>query len=68
MSCLLGMDKVMTTGQNWQKPGISRGFECLAGCPGELPTDQRLDSGGSLVFVTEPLGHDLILLVKHQPL
>ncbi len=33
-----------------------------AGCPGEMPTDQRMDDAGSLVFDSAPLAHDLDLL------
>jgi putative CocE/NonD family hydrolase len=33
-----------------------------AGCPGEHPTDQRLDDGGALVFDTPVLEHELVVL------
>jgi uncharacterized protein len=33
-----------------------------AGCPGEMPTDQRLDDAGSLVFDSAPLSQSLDLL------
>jgi putative CocE/NonD family hydrolase len=33
-----------------------------AGCPGEHPTDQRLDDGGALVFDTAMLEHEIVVL------
>ena len=33
-----------------------------AGCPGEHPTDQRLDDGGALVFDTPVLERDIAVL------
>ena len=33
-----------------------------AGCPGEHPTDQRLDDGGALVFDTAVLEHEIVVL------
>ncbi len=38
-----------------QSHGKAAGEWMAAGCPGEMPTDQRLDDGGSLNFDTEVL-------------
>jgi putative CocE/NonD family hydrolase len=45
-----------------QSHGKAAGEWMGAGCPGEHPTDQRLDDGGALVFETAPLAHDLAVL------
>jgi putative CocE/NonD family hydrolase len=45
-----------------QTVGIGCGEWMGAGCPGEMPTDQRLDDGGSLVFDSAPLEQALDLL------
>ena len=45
-----------------QTVGIGCGEWMGAGCPGEMPTDQRMDDGGSLVFDSAPLEQELDLL------
>jgi len=45
-----------------QTVGIGCGEWMGAGCPGEMPTDQRMDDGGSLVFDSAPLQQELDLL------
>src|SRR6185295_4819094 len=45
-----------------QTVGLGSGEWMGAGCPGEMPTDQRMDDAGSLVFDSAPLAHDLDLL------
>jgi hypothetical protein len=45
-----------------QTVGLGCGEWMGAGCPGEMPTDQRLDDAGSLVFDSAPLEGDLELL------
>mgnify|MGYP003897527537 FL=1 len=45
-----------------QTVGIGCGEWMGAGCPGEMPADQRLDDGGSLVFDSAPLDRELDLL------
>ncbi|MGH6892418.1 MAG: CocE/NonD family hydrolase, partial [Dongiaceae bacterium] len=45
-----------------QTVGLGCGEWMGAGCPGEMPMDQRIDDAGSLVFDSEPLGGDLDLL------
>src|SRR2546429_2958798 len=45
-----------------QSHGKAAGEWMGVGCPGEQPTDQRLDDGGALVFDTPPLGSELSVL------
>jgi len=45
-----------------QSHGKAAGEWMGAGCPGEHPTDQRLDDGGALVFETPPLTRELSIL------
>jgi len=45
-----------------QSHGRAGGEWMGAGCPGEHPTDQRLDDGGALLFETAPLDADLSVL------
>ncbi len=45
-----------------QSVGLGCGEWMGAGCPGEMPMDQRIDDAGSLVFDSEPLARDLDLL------
>jgi len=45
-----------------QSHGKAAGEWMAAGCPGEHPTDQRLDDGGALVFDSAVLNHDLEVL------
>ena len=45
-----------------QSHGKAAGEWMGVGCPGEQPTDQRLDDGGALVFDTPTLGNDLVVL------
>ena len=45
-----------------QSHGKAAGEWMGAGCPGEHPTDQRLDDGGALVFETSMLEHDIVVL------
>ncbi|MEH3128079.1 CocE/NonD family hydrolase [Agrobacterium cavarae] len=45
-----------------QSHGKAGGEWMATGCPGEHPTDQRLDNGGALVFETEILEQDLDVL------
>lgn len=46
--------------------GMASGEWMAAGCPGEMPTDQRLDDGGALVFETAPLSDPLEVLGAPQ--
>lgn len=45
-----------------QTVGLGCGEWMGAGCPGEMPADQRMDDAGSLVFESAPLTRDLDLL------
>ena len=45
-----------------QSHGKAAGEWMGAGCPGEHPTDQRLDDGGALVFDTPVLDHEIVVL------
>ncbi len=45
-----------------QSHGKAAGEWMATGCPGEHPTDQRLDDGGALVFETAPLERELAVL------
>lgn len=45
-----------------QSHGKAAGEWMGAGCPGEQPTDQRLDDGGALVFETPALDQELVIL------
>ena len=45
-----------------QSHGKAAGEWMGVGCPGEQPTDQRLDDGGALVFDTPSLGSELSVL------
>lgn len=45
-----------------QSHGKAAGEWMGTGCPGEQPTDQRLDDGGALVFESAPLEADLSVL------
>jgi uncharacterized protein len=45
-----------------QSHGKAAGEWMAAGCPGEHPTDQRLDDGGALVFETALLERDIAVL------
>jgi len=45
-----------------QSHGKTAGEWMCAGCPGEHPTDQRLDDGGALVFDTPVLEHAIPVL------
>jgi putative CocE/NonD family hydrolase len=45
-----------------QSHGKAAGEWMGTGCPGEAPTDQRLDDGGALVFQTAPLDHAIEIL------
>jgi uncharacterized protein len=45
-----------------QSHGKASGEWMGVGCPGEQPTDQRLDDGGALVFDTAVLGRELEVL------
>ncbi|MFT9257365.1 MAG: CocE/NonD family hydrolase [Acetobacter sp.] len=45
-----------------QSHGRAGGEWMGTGCPGEMPTDQRLDDGGALVFETDILETDLEIL------
>jgi uncharacterized protein len=45
-----------------QSHGKAAGEWMCAGCPGEHPTDQRLDDGGALVFDTAVLAHEVTVL------
>lgn len=45
-----------------QSHGKAAGEWMGVGCPGEQPTDQRLDDGGALCFDTPTLGNDLVIL------
>jgi putative CocE/NonD family hydrolase len=45
-----------------QSHGKAAGEWMGVGCPGEQPTDQRLDDGGALVFETAPLDNELSVL------
>ncbi|MGR3197292.1 MAG: CocE/NonD family hydrolase, partial [Paracoccus sp. (in: a-proteobacteria)] len=45
-----------------QSHGKASGEWMAAGVPGEMPTDQRLDDGGSLNFDTEVLGKEVEIL------
>jgi uncharacterized protein len=45
-----------------QSHGKASGEWMAAGCPGEHPTDQRLDDGGALVFETPALERDTAVL------
>jgi putative CocE/NonD family hydrolase len=45
-----------------QSHGRAGGEWMGTGCPGEHPTDQRLDDGGALVFETDVLEHDIAVL------
>jgi len=45
-----------------QSHGKAAGEWMGAGCPGEHPTDQRLDDGGALVFDTPVLEHEIAVL------
>jgi hypothetical protein len=45
-----------------QSHGKAAGEWMGTGCPGERPTDQRLDDGGALVFDTGVLEHELAVL------
>ena len=45
-----------------QSHGKAAGEWMGAGCPGEHPTDQRLDDGGALLFETPPLREELSIL------
>lgn len=42
--------------------GMAAGEWMATGCPGEMPTDQRLDDGAALVFETEPLAEAVEIL------
>lgn len=45
-----------------QSHGKASGEWMATGCPGEHPTDQRLDNGGALIFETAPLEEDFDIL------
>ena len=45
-----------------QSVGLACGEWMGAGCPGEMPADQRMDDSGSLTFDSAPLTQDLDLL------
>src|SRR5579863_6395168 len=45
-----------------QSHGKAAGEWMGVGCPGEQPTDQRLDDGGALIFDTPTLANDLVVL------
>jgi uncharacterized protein len=45
-----------------QSHGKAAGEWMGVGCPGEQPTDQRLDDGGALVFDTPPLDSEVSVL------
>jgi hypothetical protein len=45
-----------------QSHGKAAGEWMGVGCPGEHPTDQRLDDGGALVFDTPPLASEIPVL------
>ena len=45
-----------------QSHGRAAGEWMATGCPGEQPTDQRLDDGGALVFDTAVLDEEICLL------
>jgi uncharacterized protein len=45
-----------------QSHGKAAGEWMGAGCPGEHPTDQRLDDGGALVFETPVLEREIVVL------
>lgn len=45
-----------------QSHGRSAGEWMATGCPGEQPTDQRLDDGGALTFDSEPLDEQVCVL------
>jgi putative CocE/NonD family hydrolase len=45
-----------------QTVGLGCGEWMGAGCPGEMPADQRMDDAGSLIFDSAPLERDLDLL------
>jgi putative CocE/NonD family hydrolase len=45
-----------------QSHGKAAGEWMGAGCPGEHPTDQRLDDGGALVFDTPVLEREIVVL------
>lgn len=45
-----------------QSHGKSAGEWMATGCPGEQPTDQRLDDGGALVFDTAALEEEICVL------
>jgi len=45
-----------------QSHGKAAGEWMGVGCPGEQPTDQRLDDGGALVFDSDILDHELEVL------
>jgi len=45
-----------------QSHGKAAGEWMGTGCPGEQPTDQRLDDGGALLFDTPFLDHELFVL------
>jgi len=45
-----------------QTVGVACGEWMGAGCPGEMPADQRMDDAGSLTFDSAPLIQDLDLL------
>lgn len=56
-----GCDGVFTI-RSPQSHGKAAGEWMAAGCPGEHPTDQRLDDGGALIFDCEVLDHELAVL------
>ena len=45
-----------------QSHGKAAGEWMATGCPGEQPTDQRLDDGGALIFDSETLADELCVL------
>jgi hypothetical protein len=45
-----------------QSVGIASGAWCGFGTPGEMPLDQRIDDGGSLVFDSDPLDAPIEML------
>ncbi|WP_010531820.1 CocE/NonD family hydrolase [Lentibacillus jeotgali] len=54
--------KMMVTGM--QEHGYYAGVFCPFGQPGDLPADQRLENGKSVVFESEPLEETIELLGK----
>lgn len=45
-----------------QSHGMAAGEWMATGCPGEMPTDQRIDDGGALIFETAPLDEAVEIL------